>query len=546
MDTFRYHISRLPFVLSMLLAVAGMPLDVYAYNRDGVGHARSAPWLSRVGASVSAMVAAPLGRLLSFLQAPGWRYALPAAAILLAATGYLDTSVAAVAVVGSLQELRESKGRLANEADEILKKALAEGRSNLNTEEETKFDAIHADIDKLTSTITRMEKQEATMASLDASQGRRSAPTEPGRQVPGATRATAADMDLSVRGWLMADAEGGVTDTHREAAKRCNVNIGAKALVLRLPPPLRSLSPADVEAWEKRAPMGVGSGSIGLYTAPDSPMGALERALLAFGGMRSVATVFRTASGTDMPFPLNDDTSNKGALLAENTQVSEVDATFGQLVLNSFKYSSKLVLVARELLQDSAVNIPEMIGKILGERIGRIQNDHFTTGDASSKPNGIVTASTAGVTATGLTATVTYDLVVDLIHSVDPAYRNNGKFMFHDGGLKMLKKIKVLQYSGDTTGVPLWSPGLAPGQPDTILGYPFVVNQSMTTPATSVKSILFGDFSKYLIRDVAEVRLVRMEERYADYDQVGFTAFMRSDGDLLDAGTHPVKHLVQG
>jgi HK97 family phage major capsid protein len=68
----------------------------------------------------------------------------------------------------------------------------------------------------------------------------------------------------------------------------------------------------------------------------------------------------------------------------------------------------------------------------------------------------------------------------------------------------------------------------------------------MTTPATSVKSILFGDFSKYLIRDVADIRLVRMDERYADYDQVGFTAFMRSDGDLLDAGTHPVKYLTQG
>src|ERR1051326_7717278 len=158
--------------------------------------------------------------------------------------------------------------------------------------------------------------------------------------------------------------------------------------------------------------MGVVSGSIGLYTSPNSPMGALERALLAFGGMRQVATVYRTASGSDMPFPTSDDTSNKGAILAENTQVSEVDITFGQLVLHAFKYSSKLVLVARELLEDSAVNIPELIGKALGERIGGIQNDHFTTGDASSKPNGIVTASTAGVTATGLTATVTYDLIM--------------------------------------------------------------------------------------------------------------------------------------
>ena len=96
------------------------------------------------------------------------------------------------------------------------------------------------------------------------------------------------------------------------------------------------------------------------------------------------------------------------------------------------------------------------------------------------------------------------------------------------------------------TGVPLWSPGLSPGAPDTILGYPFVVNQHMVTPATAVRSIIFGDFRKYQIRDVRDITLVRLDERYADYHQVGFLAFARSDGDLLDAGTNPVKHHVQG
>jgi len=442
------------------------------------------------------------------------------------------------------QELQDKKMGLAAEAEAILAHVQTEARSELRGDEQAKFDGLHDEIEKISGLLQRMAKQEA-LAEPD---GRRSEPNQTQSRQAVAGKVTQRDQDLALRGWLLAGSESAdLTDEHREAGRRCGFNLNAKAMTLKMAPKaLRSLDPRDVEDWEKRAAMGVGSGSIGLYTSPDSPMGALERALLAFGGMRQVATVLRTASGSDLPIPTSDDTSNKGAILGENTAVSEVDITFGQLVLNSFKYSSKLVLVAMELLQDSAVNVPEMIGKALGERIGRIQNDHFTTGDASSKPNGIVTASTAGVTASGLTATVTYDLLVDLIHSVDPAYRNNGKFMFHDGGLKMLKKVKVLQYSGDTTGVPLWQPSLVAGAPDTIAGYPYVINQSMTTPATSVKSILFGDFSKYLIRDVAEVRLVRMDERYADVDQVGFTAFMRSDGDLLDAGTHPVKHLVQG
>jgi HK97 family phage major capsid protein len=84
------------------------------------------------------------------------------------------------------------------------------------------------------------------------------------------------------------------------------------------------------------------------------------------------------------------------------------------------------------------------------------------------------------------------------------------------------------------------------GAPDTILGYPYVINQSMTTPATAVKSILFGDLSKYIVRDVRDVTLLRLDERFAEYHQVAFLAFARSDGDLLDSGTDPIKAHTQG
>jgi HK97 family phage major capsid protein len=82
------------------------------------------------------------------------------------------------------------------------------------------------------------------------------------------------------------------------------------------------------------------------------------------------------------------------------------------------------------------------------------------------------------------------------------------------------------------------------GSPNTILGYPYTINQSMASMTASAKSVLFGDFSKYVIRDVRGFTLVRLDERYADYHQVGFLAFLRTDGDLLDAGTNPIKHYI--
>ena len=83
------------------------------------------------------------------------------------------------------------------------------------------------------------------------------------------------------------------------------------------------------------------------------------------------------------------------------------------------------------------------------------------------------------------------------------------------------------------------------GEYDRIHGYPYTINQSVPAPTTGLKSVIFGDLSKYQTRIALGMTLLRLTERYADYLQVGFLAFARADGDLLDAGTNPVKHGIQ-
>jgi HK97 family phage major capsid protein len=79
-------------------------------------------------------------------------------------------------------------------------------------------------------------------------------------------------------------------------------------------------------------------------------------------------------------------------------------------------------------------------------------------------------------------------------------------------------------------------------EPDTINGYPYVINQDVASMSANAKSILFGDFSKYKIRRVMDTTVLRLTERYAEFGQVGFIAFSRADGNLIDAGTHPVAY----
>lgn len=276
----------------------------------------------------------------------------------------------------------------------------------------------------------------------------------------------------------------------------------------------------------------------GGYTVPDEMMRSLEESLLAWGGMRQVSTVITTATGADLPIPTVDDTSQKGVILAENTGAAEQDVTFAQIVLQAFKYSSKMIKVSAELLQDSSINIAQYLGSALGTRIGRITNDHFTTGTGSGQPNGIVTAAGSASVTVASAGVVIFSEPLRLLHSVDPAYRTGAAFMAHDSTVLKLRQMV------DGQSRPIWEPSLQAGQPGTLYGYPVYTNQSMASYAATARVLIFGQLSKYMIRDVRAIEIMRLDERFADAHQVGFLGFSRHDGDLLDAGTDPVKYMV--
>ena len=87
--------------------------------------------------------------------------------------------------------------------------------------------------------------------------------------------------------------------------------------------------------------------------------------------------------------------------------------------------------------------------------------------------------------------------------------------------------------------------GLAGGAPGLISDKPYWINQDMAQLGAGNKTMLFGDFSKYAVRKVRDIVIRRLDERYAENLQVAFFAWTRMDGRLIDAGTNPIKHLVQ-
>jgi len=285
------------------------------------------------------------------------------------------------------------------------------------------------------------------------------------------------------------------------------------------------------------------SDGLGGYIVPDEWMNELIKTMEAYGGMLEVSRVIPTSHGRTMYIPTvpfaggGAAATQKGHLITENTGDTVADVNFLEKRLDAYVYSSYEILISWELMQDAMFNVPSLILQIGGERNGRIVNEHLTVGTGTGQPNGAVTGSALGKTAASATA-ITGDEIVDLKHSLNRAYRSNARFMMTDLTLAYITKL-----SYGTTDTSVWSPSFQQGAPDTILGHPYTINDDMADIATGQKTILFGDFSKYWVRQAGYPEIARSDERDMANRRSVFYVFSRYDGELVDGNA--IKHLIQ-
>lgn len=416
-----------------------------------------------------------------------------------------------------LKQLREHRNAKAKDAHDLNAK-YPDPTRRMTAEDASKLDALLGEIEAIDGDIKREERL-AAAALAENPQAQHEAALSAATRDP----ATHGPDSAALRAYMI----GGLQNLSAEQVSA-----------------MRARQRGDSgAAWNQgiQAAMSTTTPAEGGYTTAPEYQRTLMEAMKEYGGMRSVATILRTATGTEMNFPTANATTEKGEIVGQNATVARQDTTFGNVTLSVYKYSSKDIALPFELLQDSFIDIEVYIQSVLASRIGRITNEHYTVGNGTGQPHGIVVGSTAGkVGTTGQTVTVTHDDLIDLEHSVDPAYRARGSYMFHDDILKVLRKLK------DGQNRPIFVPGYETGNPggapDRLLGRRFTINQDMPVPAANAKSILFGDLSKYIIRDVMDLTVFRMaDSAFIRNGQIGFLAFMRSGGRVVDVGG-AVKH----
>ena len=421
--------------------------------------------------------------------------------------------------MATIKELREEQARIATNARAKFDEIKDDTKEVRAKEIEAEHDVMMADFDKIGDKINRQGKMEKVERDVLEAAEREDQEKREGKRpnVPAGQAAPGEAMDYRTAFHSYIRAQGQLGDMEPEA--RAVLRAGEQKVEHR------------VQSTTTTA---------GGFTIPTELATFMTQSMLAWGPMYDpgITSEIVTSGGGVITMPTVDDTTTVVVKHVEGTTLTDdggSDVTFGSKTLNAYPFNTEWLRVSKELVDDSAFAMEALLGNLLGERLGRRANLELTIGDGTGDPNGIVVASGLGVTAAA-TAAITFDELMDLEHSVDPAYRMGPKvrYMMNDATLKAVRKLK----NGD--GDYIWQRG-GGGIPDQLNGHSYSINQAMPAMTSGLKAMVFGDFSKYYVRKVGAPLIGAIQDKDF-WPGFGIAGYIRFDGELSD--TAAVRHLI--
>jgi HK97 family phage major capsid protein len=388
-----------------------------------------------------------------------------------------------------IKRLQERRANVWEQAKELLDTAETEKR-DLSGEEEAKYQALNADLDKIDARVKDMA--DAEQRAKDADDAFASLLAKPQTQVR-----QAGEENTELRQFLRGE---------------------RRAYDIR---PEGKVNFRDLTK---------GTATAGGNTVPTTFYNQLVAHLIEVSGiMMAGPTVLNTATGESIEVPVTTAHST-AAITAEGNAISESDPAFAKRTLGAYKYGV-LVQASTELLTDSGVDLEGYLAMQAGRALGNAFGAHAITGTGSSQPTGVVTSASTGKTGgTTVSGAFTADDLIDLFFSVIGPYRNSPScgWLMRDATMAAARKLK------DDNGQYLWQPSLQLGVPDTLLAKPVYTDPTVAAVALSAKSVVFGDFSQYFVRLAGGIRFERSDDFAFNSDLTTFRAILRADGLTVD------------
>ena len=194
---------------------------------------------------------------------------------------------------------------------------------------------------------------------------------------------------------------------------------------------------------------------------------------------------------------------------------------------------------SQKVLDDSQMDLEGWLDGKIADRFTRAENAAFVSGTGVDRPRGfltypdgadLVTAITrfkTGVNGAFAAAPNGGDVLISALYGLKAQYRANATWFLNRGTTSLTRKLK------DSDGAYLWSPGIAAGQPASLLGYPVAPFEDMPDPATGSLSIAVGDMRQaYQVVDRIGIRMLR--DPFTAKPKILFYATKRTGGDMIN------------
>lgn len=294
----------------------------------------------------------------------------------------------------------------------------------------------------------------------------------------------------------------------------------------------QNMSSEERKALQESRAMNTGVPADGGFVVDTQTLTTVQEEKVTWGAIYAAARKLRTQKGNPISWPVSLEGMTRGVIVGEGENHGKKDTKFKNETLGAFKISSQIILVTDELLQDAFINIPQYVTRIARQRV-ELGIDYYAVNGAGGdrEPKGVLLQiadnKKVNITVTGAVGSATwgsslYDGFIDVIHAVDPAYRNMPSYgiAVNDKTLASIRKWK------DENGHPIYVNDVSRDWPETLFGKRLIIDNQLPDLGTD-GAIIAGDFNALLIREAGDMVVKRFDELYGETGQVGFLAWQR-------------------
>lgn len=392
-----------------------------------------------------------------------------------------------------VKEKRQERFKLVKEARAILDLAEKETR-DLTAEEQTKYDKIMLDVDKLGDQVEKEER----VANLE---------TEMSEVDEEVDRGKADNVDEKRYG---------------EAFRQLLAATDSRQYMRAL----------QNEALEQRA-LQMDVDTAGGYTvAPQVFVADLIKAIDNRVFMRQLAKVLPPIPKAESLGAPSLDNDPADPTWTSELLIGDEDSTmsFGKRELFPHPLAQYIKL-SKKLVRASALNIEQIVRDRLSYKASIVEENAFLNGSGAGEPLGVFIASAGGISTSrdvstdNTTTTIKPDNLIECKYTLKPGYWNQARWIFHRDAIKMIRKLK------DGDGQYMWKAGLQGDRGDTILDMPVIMSEYAPNTFSSGAYVgIIGDFSNYWIVDALSMEIQVLVELFAATNQNGYVLRKETDG----------------